>query len=279
MSVAMNRLRSTLVILILLATPSWSTPAAAQEPSPTTSDVEHRPITARAELAANSLSDEMRAGLEVELAQQLEKLAEAHGFEVSKSHTAMLLLHIDIGQTDVRNPVYLMHASVFRDGELLERAEARTCVRCTPAELVELSLELLPRALSQVAASPEEEPIEPPPPAVVADADENESDEPARARPRGPGPMTYAGLSIGALGLVGVIAGGVLVGRGIQPRPADPLHLTVINYSKPGAALLGVGLGSVVAGLVLLALDVWGVGSRHRNIALARDGLQIGVRF
>lgn len=270
----MNRLLGLLTTLLLLTLPLSSTSVAAQEPSPAAAPARDKPITVGAELVADTLSDEMRAAIEVELPKQLQELGEVHGFEVAQSETSTVVVYVDIGQSDVRKPVYLLHSSVFHGGELVERAEAQTCVRCTAAEIVSRCLVLLPPAVAQVAALPQAEPVVEAPPPVV---DAEEIGAPATVIRRRPGPLVPAGLSLAGIGLVGTIAGGVLLDKGIQP--GDPYFLTEINYRKPGAVLFGIGLSSMVVGIVLVALDGWDVGPRSRRVTRARDGLGIGVRF
>jgi hypothetical protein len=274
-------------MLALIAAFALGTPAFAQDPEPTHEALAGEAlagadsITARVELIADSLPPAARAEVEAEVARQVAVLASEFGFRVAESEAAGLILRVELGQPDHKNPVYVVYAVAFHDGQLLERAEARTCFRCTPAELVADGLELLPRAVAQaIAARPRA--VEAPAPALTSPPDT----DPIVPSTQKPGPATYVGISLGALGVVSSIVGGVLLARDPKPRPGDG-NLTAINYEPPGAALLGVGLTSMVVGTVLLAIDAWVLRPRRtaksrasrRNVGLASDGLTLAGQF
>ncbi|KIG14936.1 hypothetical protein DB30_06238 [Enhygromyxa salina] len=269
----------------LVAALAVSSPASAQDPEPSHAHAAlpgADSISARVELIADSLPPDTRAAVEAEVAHQLAVIASELGFRVAESEAAGLVLRVELGQPDHKNPVYVIYAAALHEGQLLERAEARTCFRCTPAELVADALELLPRAVSQaVALQPKT--VEAPAPALT---DSPNTDTLAPRTPK-PGPASIAGISLTALGVVGSIMGGVLLARDPRSRPGDDLYLTTINYEPPGAALLGVGLTSIVAGTVLLAVDAWVLGPRRtrksraslRHVELATPGLTLAGRF
>lgn len=276
--------RATALIVALTMTIGLGPSAFAGPPETGASVDEVEPITARVELIADSLPETTQAEVQVELARQLEVAASELGFVVAESEAAGLIVRVEFGQPDHQKPVYVIHAAAFHNGQLLERADARTCFRCTAAELVEDGLELLPRAVTKaVAARPVTNDELVPSPTVVAE------DEPARATARRvqPGPATHVGLSIGALGLASAITGGVLLERGITPRTADPNHLTVLNHTPPGAALLGIGLLSMVAGMLLLGFDGFLLAPRRAtkqramlsHLTIAADGFLLTGRF
>ena len=276
------RLPHALALAVALAGVLGS-PAFAQEPAATPSATA-APITTRIELVADSLPEDTRAAVEAELARKLAGMAEETDFVVAESEAAGLVLRIEIGQPDHKNPVYVIHSVALYNGEVLERAEARTCFRCTPEELIAYGLELLPSAVSQADAARSEaaRQSEPPPPTVDApDASEN-----LLRAPR-PGPPTYVGISLGALGLAGAVLGGAFLERGLVSRPGDPGRLTVLNYKAPGAALLGAGLTAMVAGTILLAIDAWVIAPRRAakarassaRVGIGAEGLVLEVRI
>jgi hypothetical protein len=61
----------------------------------------------------------------------------------------------------------------------------------------------------------------------------------------------------------------------------------VVNYTPPGATLLGVGLTSIVAGTVLLAVDAWVLAPRRAsksragrsNVSMSFNGFALAGRF
>lgn len=263
---------------------SLGSSAFAAPPQADTHPADAQPITARVELAVESLPDGTQAELEVELARQLGVMADELGFMVAESEAAVVILRVEFGQPDPSKPIYIVNAVTLHNGQLLERADARTCFRCTPAELAARGLELLPGAVAKAVASPPEPIAEPVPPPTVDANDVAAQDLPRALRP---GPATYVGIGVGGLGLAGVIAGGILLERGIRPRDADPLDLTVINSAPPGGALLGVGVASMVAGMILLGVDAWVIAPRRASrsratsseVAITANGFMLAGRF
>lgn len=276
--------RAVALTAALTSTLAFERPAFAGPPDSTTQTDDAVPITARVELIADSLPDATRAEVQLEVARQLTTMAGELGFAVVESEAAGLILRVELGQPDHQKPVYVVHVAAFHNGQLLERADARTCFRCTPAELVEDGLELMPRAVAKaLAARPSNQDQPVPPPTIAADDD---ADRVVTRRMR-PGPATYAGISVGGLGLACAITGGVLLERGIQPRKADPNHLTVLNHTPPGAALLGIGLGTMAAAMLLLGLDGFVLAPRRAtktratlsHITIAANGFLLAGRF
>lgn len=275
---AMQPRRSLPLAAALTLTLTLGSPAFAQDPTPTPTEAPTLdPITTRVELSADSLPQETRAEVELELAAQLSAMASEVGFTLAESEAAGLILRVELGQPDHKNALYVINAAALHEGQLLERAEARTCFRCTPAELVADALELLPRAVAQAIASRPRVVAEPVPAPALTDAPK--TDQVAPRAPR-PGPAAYVGISIGALGLVGAIAGGVLLTR--EPKVVSSGAL-VIRYEPPGVALLSVGLTSILAGAILMAIDAWVLGPRRAaklsQLGVAPDGLTLAGRF
>jgi hypothetical protein len=205
------------------------------------------------------------------------------GFTVADSEAAGLILRVEFGQPDHKSPVYVLLAVALHDGQMLERAEARTCFRCTPAELVAGGLEILPSAVAKAREAQREAIPEPVPPPVV---DVPDVAEPAAHRGR-LGPMTYAGVSLGGLGLASAIAGGVLLHRGVQTNSTDSYYLTGTDYRPVGGTLLGLGLTSMVAATVMLAVDAWVIAPRRTaksrvklsHVGVTANALVLAGRF
>jgi hypothetical protein len=270
--------------VVLLGALTLGQSAIAQPPDDAKGQPAGKPITVRVELVVDSLPENTRSEVQAELSRQLEQMAGELGFVQAESEAAVLILRVQFGQPDPSNPLYIMDSVALHEGRPLDRAEGRTCFRCTPAELVKSGLELLPEAVAQAVASQPEPIAEPVPPPTI---DANDVAAQDISRTLRLGPATYVGISVGGLGLVSVIAGGVLLERGIRPRDADPLHLTVINSAPPGAALLGVGLASMVAGVILIGVDGWIIAPRRAGrsratlsqVAITADGFMLAGRF
>ncbi|NVB36753.1 hypothetical protein G6O69_02840 [Pseudenhygromyxa sp. WMMC2535] len=272
--------RHLVISVALLATLGSTSPAFAQQPDAPaveSASADDEPLSARVEIAADTLPGDTRAEVESEVEAQLAALAAAHGLTISKSESAELLLRVELGQPNHKNPVYVVHSVALHDGRVLQRGEAQTCLRCTPAELVTEALAILPSAVERALAE-RPEPVEESAPAAVDTAPEPGAERGARSA--GPGAAAYVGIAAGSLGLVSAITGGVLLARDDNTTPSnDPSQLTVINYRPPGVALLSVGLTSMVAGTALLAIDAWVLAPR-RSAKTARVELSgVGLRF
>ncbi len=260
----------------LVSTLAAGVPAAnAQAPEstlePATVDVE--PIRVFVGLVTTTLPKSLQTAAAEELERQLDALVDAHGLErAAEREAASLYLRLELNQPDASAEVYLVHVVAVYEGEVIRREDARACIACTPTEMVEDGLRAIPRALSDIdeqraaaeeaAAAAELEQDEPPAPVV--------SDEPFRPI----GALGYVGISASALGLGTAIAGAVLLDRGL----VDPTgtYLEFVDYKTPGKALIGAGLGLMVVGNVLLAVDLTVLAQRRREAQRARvDGISL----
>lgn len=88
------------------------------------------------------------------------------------------------------------------------------------------------------------------------------------------GPLGIVGATVGAGGVVVATVGTILAVIGDRSRvdPNNPAQLEIKRRRTPGFILLGTGAAGVVAGAVMLAVDV----SRHRK---ARRSGAVATRF
>lgn len=253
------------VAIALFAVFSAPSPAFAQAPH---ADAE--PVSAHVELVADTLPKDTRAAVELEFTGQLEAAVAELGLAVAESESAELVLRVEVGQPNHKAPVFVVHSVALHDGQVLERGDAQTCLRCTPTELVTAGLTILPRAAAQARTA---RPKPAPPPAPTRPVDPGPQFGP---RPTPPGPTAHVGITLGTLGLVGAVAGSVLLNR--EELVRDPTG-AVSDHGASGIALLSAGLTSMVAGVALLVLDVW-VLAPHRQSEQARIELSYaGLRF
>lgn len=263
---------ATAMIVTFTAAPS----VHAQAPDQEVVDSPTGPIAVRIDLVMDMLSETEQADIVEELKKQFAPISRVHG--LYKSDDPELTFRLEFAMLgDKRAGVYVIHSEAAYAGEVLRHDKARTCVKCTPIELVKDSLRIVSVAAKEVvarrraaaaAAAESITPVEPP----VAAADTSSTPRPRL------GPLGYVGISSSALGLGATIAGAVLLDRGVKPNPDDPNFTTVINYRKPGKALIGAGVGLMVVSNILIAVDLMVLAPRRRSNARATiDGVAITV--
>ncbi|PRQ09167.1 hypothetical protein [Enhygromyxa salina] len=259
--------RDLIASVALLTALGWASAADAQ-----TSDQ----LSTRVELVADTLPKVTRAEIEHEFDEQLAAAVTRLDLTVAAAEPADLVFRVEVGQPNHKTPVYVVHSVALHDGQVLERGDARTCLRCTPAELITEGLAILPSAAAKArAARPAS--VEPPPPALdPALADRNPQ---LGARPTPPGPTAYVGIALGALGLVGSVSGAVLLNRDDLTRDGTGDSPRVSDYGAPGIALVSAGLTSMVTGVALLVLDVWVLAPHRQTSKLRAELSPAGLRF
>ncbi|KIG17473.1 hypothetical protein DB30_03174 [Enhygromyxa salina] len=262
------------VLFAAIATFAVIPPARAQAPSAHAPPADAGPVSTRVELVADTLPKTTRAAVDLELETQLAAALAELDLVAATSESAELVLRVEVGQPNHKSPVYVVHSVALHEGQVLVRGDARTCLRCTPTELVSAGLAILPSAAAKARyARPAS--VEPPPLALtpqLADAGMQ-----LGPRPTPPGPTAYVGIALGSLGLVGAITGGVLLNRDDVTRDGTEASLRVSDYGAPGIALLSAGLTSMVSGVALLVLDIWVLAphrqAKHSRLAVSPAGL------
>lgn len=260
-----------MAILAAALTVAAASPSAAAAPEPTVEAPSVEPISVHIEIVADTLSNAMRTKVTAEVEQQFAEIAPAHDLVQAEPPAADLVIRLEFTQPDPKVGVFVTHALAVYSGDVLQRDEARTCVQCTASEIAADGLKILVPAVNEVDArrakaaaqrQAELEAAEPPPPVV---------DAPQRSAVRHQiGPVGYVGISSSAIGLGTAIAGAVLLNRGSVPTSSDATFISVINYRPAGQALAGVGLGLMVVGNVLLAVDLGIFAPRRESRARAK---------
>lgn len=263
----LSKLAAITAFLVAMAMPMLD--GHAQATGSDAEPAEAEPLSVNIELVVDTLPESKQKKTTAELERQLAGLTEELGLVLVERDAAMLFVRIELNQPDKNAEVFLVDTvAVYRD-EVLPREDARACMQCTPAEMVEDGLKILPSALTQIeqrraaaaAAAAQAEAVAevvdaappPPPPAVSA--------------PK-LGAAGYVGISSNALGVGTTIAGSILLARG----KVDPTgtNIEYINYRPPGWTLVGVGLGMMVVGSVLVAVDLTVLEQRRRSTAQIR---------
>ena len=223
------------------------------------------PLEIAVELASETLTKAHRDKIDSALDEGLAALVDTHGMLRVPLGTVPrdeldLYVRLEVSQPDPSVDVFLVHAVALHRGEVLRREDVRTCVQCTASELVEDGLKIIPVVLEDIEARRAEAAVQEEPPAPKPPSSETRDVAP----PRAPGPVGITGISASALGLGSAIAGAVLLGRGRVEEPVPGAMIEFVDYRPPGRALLGVGLGLMVVGEILLAVDL-SVLSRKRR--------------
>ncbi|WP_172305409.1 hypothetical protein [Pseudenhygromyxa sp. WMMC2535] len=184
---------------------------------------------------------------------------------------------------DPENPGYVVGFSIEQDDEIVAgSARQSDCKLCTRTELVELVQKVLDDLLELAAESQADRT-----PAgdggaeagaeAGGDGAEGDGGREGGEEVEAIGPLGFAGIGVGVIGLAGVGAGAGLLVKGIEEIPERPIDSR--DYRPGGYAALAVGGAALVAGVVMIAIDVSKrKKARSRESARVRwDGL--GVSF
>lgn len=147
------------------------------------------------------------------------------------------------------------------DQQLIERVTAEAKARAV--ELRE-PLDATPPPLAPQTPAPTTEPS---PPAADTTAD------------RRVGALGGAGIGLALAGVAGVVAGGVLLGKGVERRvSADaPERGTGIDNRKPGIAITAVGAAILLSGIAMIVVDQKRLKRRRTRAVGVTDGTSFGV--
>ena len=196
---------------------------------------------------------------------------EAAGFEVVSSDTATdgPAIRFALAWIDFEMFVFELKASVtVKDGE--ERAlKTRKCNDCTSDELVAMmglqlneAIEILREPEPEPEAVPSD-PVDDIEPSIEPSATTEGESEPKQNR----FPFVGVGIGVTVLGLGGVIAGGVLLGRDVDnDGEQDGFSSTDrTSYRPPGIATLAGGIAFLVAGAALIVVGQRRKAKRGKN--------------
>ena len=177
------------------------------------------------------------------------------------------------------DPGYVIGFSI-EQGEDVVSGSARQsdCSLCTRTELIERIEAELPKLIRlatehQVDRSSDDGGGE-----EAGEGDEG-GDEGGGVEPVKPiGPLGFAGIGVGVVGLGGIGAGVALAIKGVVPVPNEAGQRT--NYRTPGNVILAVGGAALMAGVVMIALDVSKRKKANKAAAQARVRWQgLGLAF
>jgi hypothetical protein len=166
------------------------------------------------------------------------------------------------------DPGYVIGFSIEQGEDVVVPDSARQydCSLCTRTELIERIEAELPKLLElagdvQVERGGDDEG------SVEDGGDGDGGDDGASVKPIGP--LGFAGIGLGVVGLGGVGAGVALMVKGVEPIPNEGGQFK--NYRTPGTIVLAVGGAALVAGVVMIALDV----SKRKKQRRAQAGARV----
>lgn len=252
-----------------------TTQAHAQEPpeQPNATPAEVIPVIAVFMALARERDE---AALEAEFKRQFPAFAEQHGLrEVGREGKPELTLRLQVMQMENDPTTYVIYTTAIYHDKV-DSFDARSCLQCSPADVVANLLSNVASAAAAVLESRAEL-------ATAASVDVPVAEVPHLVTPPSPprvrtiGATSYVGFASAAVGVGATIWGAVLINRGVVVE-SEPLGVTQkwTDYRPTGIALMGVGLGMVVIGNVLVGVDL-GVllPRRHARAQAQIDGVSV----
>lgn len=254
---------------LALSLAAVSTATAQSEPASEQSSAQ--PIGVHVEIVADTLPSARQAAVKAEVERQFDEIATAKGLVKAEPSDADLVIRLEFTQPNPKAEIFVIHGLALHGDEVLRRDQTRTCMECTPAEIAANGLMTLDPAVEELEARRAEAAAQREAKAAARAAEAPPIvDETPAPRVKRMGTVGYVGIASSAIGLGSAIAGGVLVHRGTEPIGTG---LTLTDYRPPGQALIGVGLGLMVIGGVLQAVDLAVLTPRRRSRAHAElDG-------
>jgi hypothetical protein len=210
-----------------------------------------------------------RAGLEVEtgdlgsggdpLKAKIEETArrvfEAQGFEAGRDEGDPRIMVVVERTGTEENPGFVVGFSIEKGEEIVSgSARQADCSLCTRTELIERIEEELPGLLKLAR---EHQVVE-----AVGGGEEDGGEEGGGGEDGGGedgqvkaiGRLGFGGVGLGVVGLAGVGVGVAFAVRGVEPLDANRIDLK--DYRTPGNVVLAIGGAALIAGVVMIAVDV-----------------------
>jgi hypothetical protein len=186
-------------------------------------------------------------------------LREQHGITAQEEADPTLdAIIVRLSWIDYEDSQYRVVVSTRRPGQRAQVVEEFEC-ECVGSELWGAILERLPAAVEQLDEEPEPEPAVPEvqPQSTEPDEGEGTPSEPEPAERKPMGVLGKVGIGVGAVGAVGLIAGGVVFSRG---KPFDdPTGNAQVrdgsDFETPGVVVMAAGGAALLTGVALLVVD------------------------
>lgn len=182
----------------------------------------------------------------------------AEGFEEATEELDPRIVVVVERTGTEENPGFVVGYSIEQGEEVLPgSARQSDCSLCTRTELLERIREELPGLLKLARAHQV---------AAVGDGGEEgggegggegeggEGGDGDGGETKAIGPLGFAGIGVGVLGLAGVGVGVGFAVRGFEP--VDETLKDRVNYRTPGNIVLSIGGAALIAGVMMIAVDV-----------------------
>ncbi len=158
------------------------------------------------------------------------------------------------------DPGYVIGLSIEQGEDVIQgSARQSDCALCARTELIDKIAAELPKLIELARTVQVVREVDTGDDTGNDTSDDSGGDEGGEPRVKPIGPLGFAGIGLGVLGLGGVGAGVALALQEDRPLPDGGKYFK--DYQTPGYVLLGVGGAALIAGVVLIALDV----SKRKN--------------
>ncbi len=273
--------RIALVLALALATGALGVPsitlAGAPVPppmlsEPPASEAEPAPLRAGLRVDASALGGE-GGPISNKVEEQARAVFQDKGYQEPLDDADPRIVIVVEKAPDKSNPGYVIGFSVERGEDVLPgSARQSDCSLCTNTELIERIGQELPKLLEIAGANQAVREV------AVGDGDGEPGDGDGEATDPEPpvkpiGPLGFAGIGLSVVGLAGVGTGVALAVKGFEPLADDPGMRR--NYRTPGNVILAVGGAALIAGVVMIAVDV----SKRKKANRARQQQSSTVRW
>lgn len=216
-------------------------------------------------------SEPLRAGLRIDteklgsdgepiatkIREQAKAVYEREAFQEPLDERDPMLVVVVERARNSEDPGYVIGFSIEQGDDIVPgSARQSDCSLCTRTELIERIEGELPKLLELAATVQVQREV---PGGEEGGGEAGEGGEGGEGGEEGEpvkpiGPLGFAGIGLGVVGLGGVGAGVALAVKGVVPVPNEAGAVT--NYRTPGNVILAVGGAALIAGVVMIALDV-----------------------
>lgn len=251
---------------------------AAQPPAPTLTPrmMMEEPVEPVARVGLRVNTDALGGGAEEPMRVKIVEVSTAafrdQGFgEILDEQDPLIVIVVE-RTGDEENPGFVIGYSIEKDDEVVPGSARQTdCSLCTRTEVIERIEKDLDPLLELALEHQAERAVEGP-----GDGD-GDGSVVGPVDDRKIGPLGFAGIGVAVVGVAGVGAGVGLAVKGFEPVGGTTVRLK--DYRTPGNVILGVGGAALIAGVVMIAVDV---GKRKKARAQKAARIQahgLGIAF
>ena len=237
------------------------------------------PMTSALALEVEVDEAELREAIVDAIVAEFERIGGERGLELVAAGTDAAELHVEVRVWEPEPGAVVLDTRVRLDDQTLAEQVDLVCMGCDVAEVADASLSPLPDAITQAHATRAE--------ASAAQVTPTASDLPTDVQPRRAwqarrlGPVGITGVAASGIGFAATIVGVVALDQATR-NPVGPEAGPRPQPRTLGLGLVGAGIGVMVVGQVLLALDLGPLRdrqARHGARRARRAGLELGFEL